>query len=129
MKTLDEIRNQLKAIRTFYAHADKSKNVIAFDDIPIKEYRAYVYKVTALCDNLHWRLKDVYYGLYVYGGTQKRLADKWEVTEKYVQILHKRLLLALQPIMPDKPQKPVKKQPKRLGEFISAKVVWQKLQP
>lgn len=124
MQTLDEIRNQLKAIHTFYAHVDKNKNVIAFDGIVVAEYRAYAYKITALCDNLHWRLRDVYYGLYVDGNTQKRLADKWAVTEKYVQILHKRLLLALQPVMPEKPQKPVKEKKPATHKSIPLKVVW-----
>lgn len=124
MKTLDELRNDLKALREFYLHANNDKRVIGFDGVPIAEYRAHANKVTAICDNLHWRLKDVFYGLYVDGNTQKWLATKWNVTEKYVQILHKRLLLALQPIIPEKPQKPVKKKKPATYKSIPLKVVW-----
>ena len=41
-------------------------------------------------------LRRVYRGLYESGLTQKALAAEWGVTEKYVQILNKRLLLYLQ---------------------------------
>ena len=41
-------------------------------------------------------LRRVYRGLYESGLTQKALAAEWGVTEKYVQIFNKRLLLYLQ---------------------------------
>ena len=41
-------------------------------------------------------LRRVYRGLYESGLTQKALAAEWGVTEKYVKIFNKRLLLYLQ---------------------------------
>ena len=42
------------------------------------------------------RLQDVYEDLYRQGKAQKIVAIEWHVTEKYIQILNKRLILYFQ---------------------------------
>lgn len=51
-----------------------------------------------MLENAPRPVRRVYRGLYENGLTQKALAADWGVTEKYVQILNKRLLLYLQNI-------------------------------
>lgn len=94
MKNLQEIRAELKMIREYYfafKSAEKGAEILVPDDIK------------RLMDNYSRAVKSApkpiqraYRGLYERGLTQKALSAEWGVTEKYVQILNKRLLLYLQ---------------------------------
>lgn len=94
MKTLQEIRDELKMIREYHfalSSAGNGAEILVPNDI------------ARLMESYSRRVKDapkpvqrVYFGLYERGRTQKVLAAEWGVTEKYVQILNKRLLLYLQ---------------------------------
>ncbi len=94
MKNLQEIRAELKMIREYhlaFKSAEKGAEILVPDDIK------------RLMDNYSRAVKSApktiqraYRGLYERGLTQKALSAEWGVTEKYVQILNKRLLLYLQ---------------------------------
>ncbi len=90
MKNLQEIRAGLKMIREYhFAFRSAEKGVEILVPAGVKR----------LIDNYSRASKPVrrvYRGLYENGLTQKALAAEWGVTEKYVQILNKRLLLHLQ---------------------------------
>ena len=94
MKNLQEIRAELKMFREYhfaFKSAEKGAEILVPDDIK------------RLMDNYSRAVKSApkpiqraYRGLYERGLTQKALSAEWGVTEKYVQILNKRLLLYLQ---------------------------------
>lgn len=94
MKTLQKIRDELKMIREYHFALSSAANgaeILVPNDI------------ARLMESYSRVVKDApkpvlraYRGLYERGCTQKALAAEWGVTEKYVQILNKRLLLYLQ---------------------------------
>lgn len=101
MISLSEVRRYLHDVKEFYDM--DIKNVIAIGSVPIKEYRKYIERYNILLNSAPEKLKQVFYGLYVNPRTQKALAKEWQVTEKYIQILNKRLLLYLQSVLEDNP--------------------------
>lgn len=94
MKDLQEIREELKIIReyNFALHsAEKGAQVLIPHEIKIRmEQYALAIKGAPK------PVQRAYNGLYEKGCTQRALAAEWGVTEKYVQILNKRLLLYFQ---------------------------------
>ena len=108
MRTLEEIREDLKNIRYYYARKEYYKNVISVNNIPIKDWKANINLYVNASKKAPRRLKDAFEGLYLGNNTQKQLASQWEVTEKYIQILNKRLIVYLQSILPDRVLKPIK---------------------
>ncbi len=94
MKTLQEIRDELKTIREYHfalSSAGNGAEILVPSDIArlMERYSRMVKDATK-------PVRRVYCGLYENGLTQKALASEWDVTEKYIQILNKRLLLYLQ---------------------------------
>lgn len=96
MKSLQEIRDELKMIREYHfalSSAGNGAEILVPSDI------------ARLMESYSCAVKDApkpvqraYRGLYERGCTQKALAAEWGVTENYVQILNKLLLLYLQKI-------------------------------
>lgn len=101
MISLSQVRRYLHDVKEFY-NMD-IKKVLAIGNVPIKEYRKYIERYNILLNSAPEKLKQVFHGLYVNPKTQKALAKEWQVTEKYIQILNKRLVLYLQSILEDNP--------------------------
>ena len=94
MKNLQEIRAGLKMIREYhfaFRSAEKGVEILVPADI-----KRFVENYFRAIESASKPLRRVYRGLYESGLTQKALAAEWGVTEKYVQIFNKRLLLYLQ---------------------------------
>ena len=97
MKSIEEIRQTLRDIQVYYRNKalfDNYSNTIckyAFYDT-IELYEKHVV-------NAPKRLQDVYNGLYKQAKAQKVVALEWKVTEKYIQILNKRLILYFQDVL------------------------------
>ncbi len=94
MKSLQEIREELKIIRKYnfaLNSVEKGAEILIPDDI-----RRLMEKYSLAVKSASKPVQRAYHGLYERGCTQKALAAEWGVTEKYMQILNKRLLLYLQ---------------------------------
>jgi len=94
MKNLQEIREELKLVREYnfaLQSAEKGAEVV----IP-SEIKALLERYVVAVKGAPKPVQRAYSGLYERGMTQSSLASEWGVTEKYVQILNKRLLLYLQ---------------------------------
>ena len=97
MKSIEEIRQTLRNIQVYYRNKalfDNYSNTIckyAFYDT-IELYEKHVV-------NAPKRLQDVYNELYRQGKAQKVVALEWKVTEKYIQILNKRLIVYFQGVL------------------------------
>ena len=93
MKNLQEIRAELKLIREYnfaLNSAEKGAEILVPEDIKrlMENYSLAVKRAPK-------PIQRAYRGLYENGLTQRALAAEWGVTEKYVQILNKRMLLYL----------------------------------
>ncbi len=94
MKNLQEIRAELKIIREYHfalKTAEKGVEILVPADV-----KWFMEHYSLAVKSAPKPVQRVYRGLYERGLTQKALAAEWDVTEKYVQILNKRLLLDLQ---------------------------------
>ncbi len=94
MKNLQEIREELKLVREYHfalKSAEKGAEILVPADI-----RQLMENYSLAVKSAPKPVQRVYRGLYENGLTQKALAAELGVTEKYVQILNKRLLLYLQ---------------------------------
>lgn len=94
MKTLQEIRDELKMIREYHfalSLAGNGAEILVSNDI-----KRLMESYSRMVKDAPNPVQRAYQGLYEIGCTQKELAAEWGVTEKYVQILNKRLLLYLQ---------------------------------
>lgn len=94
MKNLQGIRAELRIIREYHfalSSAEKGAEILVPDDI-----KRLMEKYSLAVKSAPKPIQRAYRGLYESGLTQKALAAEWGVTEKYVQILNKRLLLYLQ---------------------------------
>ena len=94
MKTLQEIREELKMIREYHfalSSAGNGAEILVPSDIA-----RLMESCSRMVKGAPKPVQRAYRGLYERGCTQKALAAEWGVTEKYVQILNKRLLLYLQ---------------------------------
>ena len=94
MKSLEEIRADLRFIREYYKLKRTMKR--PFEVTDHGDYKSLIARYDTLAKAAPKRQAQVYEGLYLQGKTQKALAQEWEVTEKYIQILNKRRLLFLQ---------------------------------
>ncbi len=97
MKSIEEIRQDLRNIQVYY----RSKSL--FDDFAKSIGKYAFYDTKAIyekhIENAPKRLQDVYNGLYRQAKAQKVVALEWKVTEKYIQILNKRLILYFQGVL------------------------------
>lgn len=94
MKSLQEIRDELKMIREYHFALSSAGNgaEILVPSVIARLMESY----SCMVKSAPKPVQRAYCGLYEKGCTQRALAAKWGVTEKYVQILNKRLLLYLQ---------------------------------
>ena len=92
---LNDIRNELKNMRLYYAVLKE------YPESKISYSNERYDLIKSIVNNAPRRIKDVFYGLYIDVNTQKQIALEWNVSEKYIQILNKRLLVYLQPLLPD----------------------------
>ena len=93
MKNLQEIREELKLVREYHfalSSAEKGVEILVPEDI-----RRLMENQSLAVKRAPKPIQRAYSGLYERGCTQRVLAAEWGVTEKYVQILNKRLLLYL----------------------------------
>ncbi len=91
--TLNEIRQQLKTIRLYYAN--KARFSAAFDNLPhiAKELAE---KYAKIVHGAPLDLYFIYYELYVKGLTQEAAAEDMNFCPEYIRQKNKRLLLFLQ---------------------------------
>lgn len=94
MKTLQEIRDELKMIREYYFALSSAAN--GAEILVPSDIARLMESCSRMVKGAPKPVQRAYRGLYEKGCTQKALAAEWDVTEKYVQILNKRLLLYLQ---------------------------------
>ena len=97
MKSIEEIRKDLRGIQHYYRNKNTFDSSIALLGKPsfydtTEMYERYIV-------NAPKRLQDVYEDLYRQGKAQKIVAIEWHVTEKYIQILNKRLILYFQGVL------------------------------
>ena len=99
MKTLQEIRKDLKEIRYYYTRKnlfDEGCKIVGANYITEKS-KQYAEAVKEAPPKLY----DLYINLYLKGATQEGLAIEMGYTPEYIQILNKRLLLFLQAQLKD----------------------------
>ena len=97
MKTLSEIRTDLKHIRLYHRYRQKISHPSKIIVIPNLKNSLKIYANTI--KTARKPLQRTYDGLYIRVLTQKALALEWGVTEKYIQILNKRLILLFQNVV------------------------------
>lgn len=99
MKTLTEIREDLKEIRYYYSRKkmfDEASKVVGKSNVMAK-----VERYSEAIRDAEPRFYDLYINLYVKGFTQEGLAAEMNYTTEYIQILNKRLVLYLQKNLKD----------------------------
>ena len=99
MKTLEQIRKDLKQIQDAFRYGLKREQ-FGCVSYP-KKFQTMAESYLTVSEQAPKRLKTVFDELYVKAKTQKVYAAERGVTEKYIQILNKRLLLFLQAAMAD----------------------------
>lgn len=99
MKSLEQIRKDLKQIQDAFRYGLKRGQFGCV--IYPKNFQAMAESYLTVSEQIPKRLKTVFDELYVKAKTQKAYAAERGVTEKYIQILNKRLLLFLQTAMAD----------------------------
>ena len=94
MKTLNEIREDLRNIRYYYSR----KKVIdeGFENTGVNSFVDTVELYNNIMKQAKPRFYDLYVSLYVKNNTQESLADELCYTPEYVQMLNKKLLKFLQ---------------------------------
>ena len=98
MKMLQkQIRQDLKQIKEYFHYYEMIKRAVRNNTVIQMEQL--VKRYIQLIQNAPKRLGDVFYELYVGDKTQKKLSQEWNVTEKYIQILNKRLIVWLEQAM------------------------------
>jgi hypothetical protein len=94
MLTLTQIKEQLNAIRYYYANEENINNIAL--KVGENELREIVDKYNTAIISAPIRLYDVYAKLYVYGNTQEGLANMLNYSPQYIHKLNKQLLLYFQ---------------------------------
>ncbi len=88
--TLNEIRQQLKAVRLYYVN--KARFSAAFDDFP-HSVTELAEKYAAMVRTAPLDLYLIYYELYVKGLTQEAAAEDLNYSTEYIRQKNKRLML------------------------------------
>lgn len=95
MKTIDEIRYDLKCVRWHYPRPNCFNSPSWYWDRDFDELDEIQKSFENAVKAAPKLLREVYDGMYRNGKTQKEIAIERNVSEKYIQILHKRLILFL----------------------------------
>ncbi len=93
MKTMEDIRFDLKCVRRHYPGYTRTFSPAWYWDRDFKELDGLRTAFENAVRDAPESLRAVYDGMYRYGKTQKQIAAERQVSEKYIQILHKRLIL------------------------------------
>ena len=90
MKTLQDIRNDLKEIRYYYTHQSNFKDAISQigENQAVKTIKIYKDIIVSAPS----RYYDIYCSLYVDGYSQQTLSDKRCYSREYIRLLNKGLL-------------------------------------
>lgn len=99
MKTLTEIREDLKEIRYYYSRKkmfDEASKVVGKSNVIEK-----VERYSEAIRDAEPRFYDLYINLYVKGYTQEGFAAEMNYSPDYIQILNKKLVLFLQKQLKD----------------------------
>lgn len=94
MKTLDNIRDDLKEIRYYYSRKKMFDD--AFKLIGANSVVAKAQLYNEICKTASPQLFDIYYQLYIKGYTQEGIASEIGYSSKHIQKLNKQLLLFIQ---------------------------------
>ena len=97
--TLNELRQQLKTIRLYYA--DKTSFDAAFSILPHKAMKL-VKRYAEVIGDAPLDLYLIYFHLYINGYTQERTAEELNYSVEYIRQKNKSLLLFLQQKMNEK---------------------------
>ena len=93
MKTLDDIRNDLKEIRYYYSRKtmfDRMGTIVESDVVKtVNHYNSVIRSAPAM-------LYDIYMSVYIFNNTQEAVADDWDMSFSYVHKVHEKLLQFLQ---------------------------------
>lgn len=99
MKSLNEIREDLKEIRYYYSRKkmfDEASRLVGANSVMQK-----VNRYSDAVQGAEPRLYDMYINLYVKGFTQEGLAAEMNYSPDYIHLLNKRLILFLQKTITD----------------------------
>ena len=104
--TLNEIKQQLKTIRLYYAN--KVRFSVAFDALP-HTVKKLTDRYAAIISTAPLDLYYIYYELYVKGLTQEAAAEDLNYSTEYIRQKNKRLLLFLQQKINDQGGEPIER--------------------
>lgn len=90
MKSINEIRNDLRQIKYYYSR--KKKLDVGFGNTGVNEVITLASEYNNLIKNAPPRLYDVYVELYLNNQTQDSLADEFGVSQSYIYQKNKQLL-------------------------------------
>ena len=93
MKTLDDIRNDLKEIRYYYSRKTMFDRMV---DVVNIAYVKTQNPVQSLNRAAQASLYDIYMSVYIFNITQEAVADDWDMSFSYVHKVHEKLLQFLQ---------------------------------
>ena len=94
LKTERQIRFELSVIKWYYTQLAKGKTNVKVSDSRLPNFPQLLADYNAAIQTATRPVQRLWQDMYLSGAnsTQKQLADQWCVTEKYVQILNKRLV-------------------------------------
>ena len=94
LKTERQIRFELSVIKWYYTQLAQGKNNVNVSDSRLPNFPQLLADYNAAIQTAPRPVQRLWQDMYLSGTnpTQKQLAEQWCVTEKYVQILNKRLL-------------------------------------
>ena len=93
---LEELRTKMKRLKGYYDAYNTSCNVRGFIKIiTTKEFDEFYACVNDAIKSAPKLLQKTYENLYVLATTQKNYANEENVSEKYIQILNKRIIVYL----------------------------------
>ena len=94
LKTERQIRFELSVIKWYYTQLAKGKTNVKVSDSRLTNFPQLLADYNAAIQTAPRPVQRLWQDMYLAGTkpTQKQLANQWCVTEKYVQILHSRLV-------------------------------------
>ena len=98
LKTERQIRFELSVIKWYYTQIAQGKTNVKVSDSRLSNFTQLLADYNAAIQTAPRPVQRLWQDMYLSGTnpTQKQLAEQWCVTEKYVQMLHKRLIVFLE---------------------------------
>lgn len=99
LKTERQIRFELSVIKWYYTQIAQGKTNVKVSDSRLPNFPQLLADYNAAIQTVPRPVQRLWQDMYLSGTnpTQKQLAEQWRVTEKYVQMLHSRLVGLLYP--------------------------------